>query len=46
MAKYIGMRVLGGFMAYSVIVPLYPQFKPGIDAYLLANGGGHLIEEI
>lgn len=46
MARYIGMRIMGGHMEYAVVVPKYPQFKEGIDKYLTDRGAEHLIVEV
>ena len=43
MPTYLGMRIIAGAMNYSVIVPKYPQFKDGVDAYLIEKGYEHLI---
>lgn len=45
MATYIALQIEKGSLAYNVIVPLYPQFKAGVDSILVAKGLGHLIVE-
>lgn len=48
MAAYFAMRILQGKLTYEKVmsVPLYQQFKPEIDAILIAEGREDLIKEV
>lgn len=45
MANFLGMRINTGKLDYTHAVTSRPDLKEGIDAYLRANGGEHLIVE-
>ena len=46
MADYMGQRIIDGVYTYAYVISKRPDLKAGIDAYLIANGYGHLIVEV
>lgn len=43
MPGYLGMRIIDGAMDYVVVIAKFPQFKDGVDQYLIEKGRGDLI---
>lgn len=43
MPIYLGMRIIDSAMEYSVVVVKYPQFKDGVDVYLIEKEREDLI---
>lgn len=34
MARYLALRIAGGFLDYDAVIAKYPQYKAAIDKYL------------
>lgn len=45
MAKFLAMKIIDGSRKYAETVTRYPQYKPGIDAYLNEQGHSDLITQ-
>lgn len=43
MAKFLAMKIIDGDRDYVETVIKYPQYKVGIDAYLIENNRSELI---
>lgn len=43
MFRYLAQRIIDGALQYDAVIARYPQGKPEVDAYLIANGREDLI---